>query len=381
MKKTPIELIQKAEDDIKNGVLPRNQSIKHYLIEFREQLKSTGISDNAIRTYFASVKSFYNYFDIPFPNKIFKNKKAQPYLENLEIPSIDNVRIFLKYCDVRDKAIVLVGLSSGLSANEIINLKVSDFKSGYDEETKITTLTLRRGKTGVNFATFITPEASEAVWDYLNYRNAEIKFKDVSRKNAALKQQFTDDNNYLFIKNFISKEFLEKRNDELRKINENKGLSEIYNSINTHLGKESTNKRRHLVRSHNIRKLFNTILKTNGCNNTMVEYWMGHSLGKTEDAYFKPTVEAMKNTYTKYIPYLTVQKELDISKSLEYQRIIEEKGRVEGELVKSVLERSELEEIKEELDKRKKADELLDMLMEKLGIDNSEILTNLMKNS
>lgn len=383
--KSPIELIQDAEADIKSDKLPRDYSIKHYLIEFREQLKSTGISDNSVRTYLASIKSFYSFYDIPIPNIASKRKKVQPSSENLKIPSLDDVRVFLKHCDVREKAIVLVGLSSGLSANEIANLKISDFKNGYDKETKITTLTLRRGKTGVNFTTFLTPETSEAIWDYLTYRNRKIKFNDASRKNAALKKQFTDDSNYLFIRQIIDSKFLENGNDELRHLNGSKSLGKIYHSINTRLGNKSTNNNRHLIRSHTMRKLFNTILKTKGCNNTMVECWMGHSLGPTDDAYFKPSVEEMVTTYSKYIPYLTVQKELDVSKSPEYQRVVEEKGKVEGELIKSVIERSEMQELKSKITEQEvkiaeysKDNEIFVALLDKLK-EKPEILQKILQ--
>jgi len=52
-----------------------------------------------------------------------------------------------------EKAIVLVGVSGGLSSNESINLKVGIFKDGYDSTTGITTLKIRRGKTKTDFIT------------------------------------------------------------------------------------------------------------------------------------------------------------------------------------------------------------------------------------
>ena len=87
----------------------------------------------------------------------------------------------LKVCDPLERALVLVGVSSGLSSNEIINLKIKDFKYGFDEKTNITTLKLRREKTKVDLITFLSPEASQAVQDYLNYRNKTIKTKNERR--------------------------------------------------------------------------------------------------------------------------------------------------------------------------------------------------------
>ena len=71
--------------------------------------------------------------------------------------------------DPLEIAVVLVGLSSGLGSNEIINLKVGNFKDRYDSTTGITTLKLRRGKTKVDFITFLTPETSQAVIDLFRF--------------------------------------------------------------------------------------------------------------------------------------------------------------------------------------------------------------------
>ena len=69
---------------------------------------------------------------------------------------------------------VLTGVSSGLAVNEISNLTMKGFMDGYDKETEITTLHLIRDKVGYEFYTFLTPEASRAVWAYLEYRAGHL---------------------------------------------------------------------------------------------------------------------------------------------------------------------------------------------------------------
>ena len=49
--------------------------------------------------------------------------------------------------------------------------------------------------------------------------------------------------------------------------------------------------------SHDLRKYFNTRMKLAGLNETLVEYWMGHSLGKVRGAYFIPPVEEQPHLY------------------------------------------------------------------------------------
>ena len=52
-----------------------------------------------------------------------------------------------------------------------------------------------------------------------------------------------------------------------------------------------------IVSSHDLRKYFNTQMKLAGLNETLVEYWMGHSLGKVRGAYFIPPVEEQLRLY------------------------------------------------------------------------------------
>ena len=98
-------------------------------------------------------------------------KRARPLEKNKEIPTKEDLQTVLKVCDPLEKAVLLGGASSGLSSNEIRNLKIREFKKGYDPETEITTLDLRRGKVGFDFVTFFSPEASRAIWDYSRSEN------------------------------------------------------------------------------------------------------------------------------------------------------------------------------------------------------------------
>ncbi|AKB22777.1 MULTISPECIES: hypothetical protein [unclassified Methanosarcina] len=68
-----------------------------------------------------------------------------------------------------------------MAANEIGNLKVSDFFNGYDPETGVKYLDLRRQKMKIDFFTFLSPEASKAVKKYLDFRAREPKTRKSDR--------------------------------------------------------------------------------------------------------------------------------------------------------------------------------------------------------
>lgn len=228
--KTPEELILEAEEEIKTGILPRMRNIKKHFIGFRKHLQDKGLSSTTVKTNVNGVKSFYKHYDIEIPSLPKAGNKAVTLEENKAIPTKEDLRAVLKVCDPLERAILLVGASSGLSRGEIIKLKVKDFKNGFDPKTEITTLTIRRAKTNVDFITFLTPEASRAVIDYLNYRERDVKNGEKRRQPTVEKQKVYSSENFLFIGRQIPRTFLKTRDDRERQIKAN-SLLQIYFNI------------------------------------------------------------------------------------------------------------------------------------------------------
>jgi hypothetical protein len=98
-----------------------------------------------------------------------------------------------------------------------------------------------------------------------------------------------------------------------------------------------------------MRKYFNSVMLNAGCDSFHVDYFMGYKQDATRAAYFRASPEKLKELYLKYVPYLTIQKEADISESAEYKRIIQENQILAAETAKHVVERSELQDLREEL--------------------------------
>ena len=99
-----------------------------------------------------------------------------------------------------------MGASSGLGCEDIIKLTVRQLKKGYNQQTEITTLT-ETYKTKVEFITFLSPEASRAVWDYLEFRKRTVN-EGERRQPTLEKQHVYYDNDYLFIGRHIPDTFL-----------------------------------------------------------------------------------------------------------------------------------------------------------------------------
>jgi integrase len=159
---SPFELLVMVEDEIDRKVKQRNQKIKTYVADYtayleceldKEELKKYGVSKRdkknaplTIHKKRSAIKSFFKYNDVVLPIQERKDD-AKPLEEQKGMPEKEDIRKVLTIADPLERAIILVGCSSGLSVNEITNLKVKDFTNGHNENDGITVLQLRREKT------------------------------------------------------------------------------------------------------------------------------------------------------------------------------------------------------------------------------------------
>lgn len=330
--KTPEELLIEAENEA--TLIMRRRHIKTYLINFRKYLQETR-APTTVKGYLTGVISFYRLFDIDLPPLPRLDKKARPMDKNNRVPAKEELQEVLKVCDPLEKAILLVGASSGLSANEIIRLELDDLNIDADF---ITTLELTREKTGVKLCTFLSPEATKAVLEYLEFRNREGKTK---RCTQHIKQKVVSKNDHLFIKRHIPVSYTNSKNDNERAL-DLEALVKIYRGISTKARKNTPAGTWNFIRSHTIRKFFNSALYNAGCQAWAIEYFMGHEQDATRAAYFRPNPDQLKEIYKTYIPFLTIQKELDFSTSPEFLKIQEENKILLMEAEKQRVEREEL---------------------------------------
>ena len=375
--KEPEALLLEAEQEIKDGFLMRQRSIKKYIIGFRKYLQDKGNAPQTIKGYLTGVKSFYTAFDIEIPKSHSAGNKAQTLKKHKEIPTKEDIQEVLKVCDPLEKAILLVGISSGLSAHEIINLKVKDFKKGYDPETGITTLDLRRGKVDFDFVTFLSPEASRAVQDYLTYRARTVKTGENRRLNQLEKQRVFSDNGHLFIKRKIDPIYLKNRDDDLRKLDQD-SIMKVYRFMSEKAQKNTPAGDWNLIRSHNMRKYFNSALLNAGADSFHVEFFMGHTLDDTRAAYFRADTEKLKEIYKKYIPFITIEKALDPEQHPDFIRMKNETETYARAAANAAVERNELIELRAEIEKIKE-DKLRDDLLASMSPESYNKLMELLE--
>ncbi len=306
--KTPLELIEGAEKEILGGVLMRKRKIRQYLLGYQEHLKDGGKAPTSIRTFMAAVRSFYKVHDIDLPN--LKSKPANPLESNGSRArlSIKDIRKLFNYAkNLRDKAIILTIVSSGLGSYEVRDLRIRHLHNVDDDG--VCTLELTRSKVNCEFTTFLSPEAMEAINEHLTYRN--------TKSNLSVK----GNDDYVFT------------NESGKKLT-GSAFMEIFRSIGIAAGfKNKSSGEFNLARAHNLRKFFNSQLINNGADIFFTDYLMGHKIDGTRAAYFKADPEKLKVRYIRFLPYLTVEEtRIKIVESSEYKKLKEENVNIKKQL-------------------------------------------------
>ena len=265
------ELLSEAEEDIIKGVIPRKRRIKDRIIDFRNSLE--GKSDNTRHNYVSAVRSFYKSMDVQLPDN--KRYEQTSIMEENKFRGMERSEIkrVLKFAGVRDKAITLLISSSGTAAEELTKLTKDDFYNGLDKITGICTFFIRRKKTGGDYHTYCSPEASAAIQEYINTR--------------------TDDLPWLFV-GFI------KETSETVQMTPN-AIAGIFRRLAVKTGNEGEFGFFNKIRSHNFRKFFKTTLMEAGAPKWAAEWLMGHK-EELDARYSSPSGEKMRNAY--YLPYV-----------------------------------------------------------------------------
>lgn len=259
--KTPEELILEAEVDIRSGKLMRERQVRNHLLNFRnlltDKVKSGVFAPSTAELRWYAIKSFYKAFEIDLPRNIH-NGDSHPKQENMNLKfNKEDIRKMLMHCkSVRSNAIILTMKSSGMAKREIIDLTYGQFRTGYDAETKIATIISRRKKVGLDFITFIDAEGTYAILEYL--REA-MRLTNEGHFNSDY------DKFPLFT---ISRGNMGKLSDQT--------FMYLFRKIAVAMNRYKPTKKREIIkynplRSHNLRKCFNTQLKNDGLNGDIVE--------------------------------------------------------------------------------------------------------------
>lgn len=298
---TPTQFIEQAEDDQYRSIIMRKRRIKNHILSFRDHLRDEhDYSELFIKTVMANIKTLYHHYDIQIP-KISIRKKIVNRRTADDVPKIDHVKIALKYCNPKYKAILTLMVSSGMGRAEVISLKYSDFldsikeyvnlpkSSQYDigELNKIVTKLQKdktlivptwhvmRIKTKYNYITFSTPESVNKILDYLLIEPPK------------------------------------KIEDPLFRVGDHEIRPSGFSIYFTRLNKKckfGKFDRQIFFRAHSLRSLFTNMLHRNKITKLRIDWYLGHKIKPVDEAYFKADLDDLKNEYMTCIEDLSVEK-------------------------------------------------------------------------
>lgn len=318
-KMSPTELINEGIEDLNKH--PAQQRVSGRFFRFMESIKESH-AETTKNMFRASIKTFYKANFITIPLGISKERKVQIKIENKFDWKGGNsehkgiIRQMITHSNARNKAIILLMSSSGLGRQEIINLTTEKFFEDIDIDN-IATLRLRRQKTDVDFITFASPECVQAVREWVEVRKIEHQVYREKIVNKSGQDIGEDTCKCLFVA---------RRDNSIKPI-EKAAFSAIFRKISKKMGENYENGLFDFnkVRSHNLRKFFNSSLKNAGVDSDIVESFMAHDIGNTKAAYNFDDVDALKEIYRSNMSRLMVYTEsikiLDNESSGEIQKL------------------------------------------------------------
>jgi len=306
----PEQLIDEIEADRKKPRRERGE-VEYKLKEFytwllneKEKQKpgrdettgKKGVSPKRAHSITGAIRGFYktNGFPltlkIPRPTTLKKNYKLQL--------RADDVKKLVDHAPtLRDKVIILMLFQSGMDVSTLCSLDYGDVARGLEKGECPLPIRVVRKKEGIEYTTFLGKDGVDALNAYLHKRR---------ERRGAIKH--TDP---LFIKERmyngeerISRELIEKMMREVAV------LSGVVSK------EEMERADMNPCRPHALRSAFSTLMKLQGVNNEIVEYWLGHSI-PYESAYFIPPQDELKRIYRENSEPLSINRAVEQVKQLE----------------------------------------------------------------
>ena len=312
--KTVTELVDEAVEEQDNGVKYSDRKVNKYLKDFIDKFTKEIKSENTIKSFYDTIKALYHVNDIELQKIEFTfNKDVENHFE--ELPTKEHIRKAVKYCNLRDKAIILLQFSSGLGPAEVRNLTYGQFyiaikeyitynkdeifniEKIYDQiKNKYDIIGIwdsKRVVTDFDYLTFNSSESNKAIIDYLLERNN--------------KKPITSFNEPLFVANG-------------NKIGEH-ALSAIYRRINKKACLGLRKEKRKFLTSNIPRKMFRTALLECDVEYLAIELMLGNKIDEIKYAYYKNSPQLLKKEYLKGLKKISLE-EIEIVTTDRYDNVI-----------------------------------------------------------
>lgn len=315
---TPSQLIDEALEDQKRDPREKRDIVLKRLIDFYNWLKTDyqkrkkgkgkqealgkGVTDKVAHSRVGAVRSFYGTFGITVRMR-GRHSLPRPRVENKRmIVNAEQVKVLLNHGRTpRDRAIMLSHFQGGMDAETLCSIKYGDVVKGLEKQEHPLKLELFRQKTGVEYYTFLGKDAVKAIKAYISdMESRDVEF--TSTTPLFLKERGKDEG---ITSNLVQ--------NMMKTVAQNAGFIDAKNN----------GKAFNPLGPHALRESFGSIMINSGVPDTIVDFWLGHSIGEMSEAYKSVQFEALKKMY------LDREKLLSVSGSRVDAEEIEEKIRKE----------------------------------------------------
>ena len=205
--------------------------------------------------------------------------------------STEQIRQILKNTsNLKYRAMIHLMANAGVRVGSFEELRVKDIQDYKDGCKSITNY----GDDLKEYTTFITPEGSQALDEYFEFR----------KKNG---DKLTSDS-WVFTST-----------DQDKPISSDVCSTEINRIVQNAITRKKINGRFEIASCHGFRRRFATVLKSNReINLSISEKLMGHSTSiQLDNTYFKPSLEVMFDEYRKAIPELAIDESVKLKLELQ----------------------------------------------------------------
>ena len=261
----------------------------------KRRAENREISESTLPSYVKPIRLFCDMNDLTVNwRKVYKTLPRGRTHAQDRAPDLPEVTKLLQYGDRRMKPMVLVMLSSGIRLGGWDGLRVADLTPVKKGDTVLAgRLVVYRG-TPEEYVAFTTPEAYDAVTEYLDYRRQSGE--DVAPSSPILRNLFYPDRGSR--PSTFARVVIPLRSGGVKRLMEDA-------LWRTGLRKPLTEgTRRHEFEGvHGLRKYFKTHAEQ-AMKPINVEILMGHSVG-VSDSYYRPKEAEILEDYLRAVPGLT----------------------------------------------------------------------------
>jgi len=370
---TASELVKEASEDVKRDPQDKKDIVLQRLLGFYNWLlnecpkisvkkadaKKTlriGLSPKMSNTYVQAMRSFYGTFGV------YVKLKGR---SRIPTPKVINPRIRLSNMDVkklvdhartpRDRAIILTLFQSGMDVSTLCDLKYGDIDEGLAKDEHPLTLRIYRGKSGTEYFSFIGKDAVESIKAYLN----DLKSKGIILQSSN--PLFMKESNKALMKEGISTHNVQNMMRDL--------------AMRSGFVDEKLNGRdQNPLGPHALRESFSSIMLNKGVPDSIIDLWLGHTIGQLAQAYKTIQYDEIKKMYAEREPFISVQLGEDVGvlrKEITENHTVVSSLAEQNAIYKNRIEvlESRLAEVEKQIGEISKVKELVDDLIKQKRLE------------